>query len=79
MVTWWWGGCGVVVVGIGQGIEYMPIYVFSLDSEPGDETEPHILIAMSCTNDMKITPEGTTTWLTIVTFVLIRERITKSH
>lgn len=47
----------VVVVGIVQGAEYMPIHVFSLESEPANETEQQILISISCTNDVKITPE----------------------
>lgn len=42
-------------------------------------TEQQILISISCTNDMKITPWVVGTWLTVVTLVLIRERISKAH
>lgn len=37
------------------------------------------LISIPCTNDVKIPPQDTKIWPTIVTFVLIRQRITKSH
>lgn len=63
----------VVVVGIVQGTEYMLTYAFSLVNLVMNHwTEQQILISISCTNDVKRKPQEIRTWLTIVTFILIR-------